>query len=283
MEDCTLSCTPGSHRAGAAACTQRRSRTRGRRWARRARSPNAPATLVDVADRGRRGRGALAGRAPRGDRGRHGRDVRARCAVRLPWVVAELAWWRRQGGIDEPVPGRRGRPVRAAAPRRLARRRRRHGGPPAAPTRRHSRWRSPGTRPRSGTRSTSSSGWEPGPRRPSSRAACGARRAWGAAWAAAGDEGKSGEPHAARGRGARARRPRSPKRRGGRAAGAVRANRGSPRLVDPAQAGRSRPRGGHGRSHPPRASPADVGSGAAQLGQTPADAGLPPAARRVEA
>ena len=141
-------------------------------------------------------------------------------AMRLgsPWVVAELAWWRRQGGVGEPVPADAGGPFElqlrgdwsgAAAAwrdRRLSLR----GGARARGVRR--RGRAPaGARGAPGARSPARGGDRRAP-------PAGARRAWGSARAAAGDEGKSGEPHAARARGARAGGAGSPKRRGRAAA-----------------------------------------------------------------
>ncbi len=184
-------------------------------------------------------------------------------AVRLgsPWVAAELAWWRRQGGIDEPIPADVHGPFELQL-------RGDWSGAAAA-------WREAGC-PYEAALAVAESDDETALRgaldelqalgaRPAAAdrraASARARRPWAAPGPAAGDEGKSGEPHAARARGARSGGPGSPKRRRCWAARPVRADRRPPRLVDPEQAGRAEPRGGDGGSHSSRALRRAVGRG----------------------
>ena len=164
-------------------------------------------------------------------------------ALRLgsPWPVAELAWWRRQGGIREAIPADAGGPFELQL-------RGDWSGAAAA-------WRTAGC-PYEAALALAEADDEDALRRaldelqqlgarPAAAIVARRLRERGARAVPRGprtsDEGESGEPDAAGARGAHAGGAGSPERRGRGAARAVRAHRRPPRRVDPAQARRSRP------------------------------------------
>ena len=97
---------------GARPGAARRSRSSGRRSTRRGRWRSRPASCRGLgAGRGGARRGRLARRRPRGRRrGNRGRPPARRASGRGPWLVGELADWRRRAGIGEELPARSAEP-----------------------------------------------------------------------------------------------------------------------------------------------------------------------------